>query len=243
MDHLITEWQSGSLFELNPGQLVVVMLDQNSCDQTDEGDLRLLTIIEKERADRFHFSKDRNQFLTARIYLKRLIGQLLKVEPGTLELAKTTFGKLYLPDYPSLNFNLTHSTGVVLYAFALNQEVGVDVEAISRQVHAKELAQRFFAPQEVSRLMQLSGAELQRAFFRVWTRKEAFIKAEGSGLSFPLQDFSVPVEALQDRFGVEFNLLDRPVDSWLVETFIPKAGYLASVAAKRAWDETIFIKI
>ena len=92
-----------------------------------------------------------------------------------------------------IEFNLAHSAGVGLCAVAIGHRVGVDLEQIRPNPSCMEIAQRFFAPAEVAALSRLTGDDLIRAFYRCWTRKEAYLKATGLGLSLPLASFVVPV--------------------------------------------------
>jgi 4'-phosphopantetheinyl transferase len=106
-----------------------------------------------------------------------------------------------------LNFNLSHSAGLALYAFARDQEVGVDVERVRFDIEHEQIAERFFSPYERSVLRSLPAEEKAETFFACWTRKEAFIKAHGEGLSLPLDQFDVslasgePARLLAGRGG------------------------------------------
>lgn len=148
---------------------------------------RHLSEDEMARAERFHFLKDRNLFIFGRATLKRILSYYCD---GDIKLSYNRFGKPYIAG-GNVHFNVSHSGDVLLYAISTQREVGVDIESIDREVDYLKLAERFFSGIEVQMLCQVSTDLVPRAFFNCWTRKEAYIKAHGSGLSLPLDSFSV----------------------------------------------------
>jgi 4'-phosphopantetheinyl transferase len=151
---------------------------------------RLLAEDERERAARFRFARDRDHFIAGRGVLRELLGRYL-VQPGeALKISYSEFGKPFMPG-KRLQFNLTHSGSLALYAFCLDSPVGVDVEMERELSDALQISQRFFSPAERAILSSLPEEEVMPAFFRCWARKEAFIKAVGEGLSYPLDAFDV----------------------------------------------------
>src|SRR5207248_5701024 len=142
------------------------------------------------------------------------------------------FGKpvLFTPvSDPRLHFNLSHSHGVVACAVAVGRHVGIDVEDGSREVEFLELAERYFAPAEVAHLRTLDGAALQSAFFTIWTLKEAFVKAIGLGLRFPLETFSFELD--RDRL-VRFHPPPTLPGSWRFEQFEPGERHKGALAVE-----------
>ena len=154
---------------------------------------RLLSADETERARRFHFDKDRRQFIVARGTLRRLIGRYLEATPESIRFTYQEYGKPHLVDslYPTLKFNLAHSGSLAVFAFTRLGEIGVDLEQIKPELAGEDIARRFFSEGEVASLDALAESERALAFFNCWTRKEAFIKAKGLGLSLPLDQFDV----------------------------------------------------
>lgn len=151
-----------------------------------------LSAEEIARANRFRFEKDHNHFIVGRGLLRRLLGNYLNHDPARLTFSYNRYGKPLLENLaPELHFNLSHSHGYALLAFALRAEVGVDIEKLRPDFATREIAERFFAPDEVAVLASLKPNQQANAFFKCWTRKEAFIKAHGMGLSFGLDKFSV----------------------------------------------------
>lgn len=154
----------------------------------------LLAADELARAHRFHFEKDRQRYVVGRGRLRLLLGHYLSQPPKQVKLAYTTQGKPYLPErpgQPELYFNMSHSQQFALLAFAWGRRVGVDLELIRPLRNPDKLVRRFFAPAEVSAWQTVAPEHQTAAFFCGWTRKEAFIKAIGDGLSYSLDRFVV----------------------------------------------------
>src|SRR6185503_16840317 len=153
-----------------------------------------LSADERARAGRFHFEKDRHHYIAGRGSLRAILGRYLDLEPDQVRFSYNAFGKPGLDPgahQSSLHFNLAHSHGLALFAFNRNRQVGIDVEWIRPDFATHEIALRFFSPPEVSALCSLPSSLQPTAFFNCWTRKEAFIKARGLGLSLPLDRFVV----------------------------------------------------
>ena len=153
---------------------------------------------ESERAGRFHFQKDRDAFVVARGALRDILGRYLGVPPRQVRFAYGEFGKPSVAAEACgglpLRFNLSHSHEVACCAVACGREVGVDVEHLREGVEVMSLAGHFFSRGEVEALGALPPGQQLRGFFNCWTRKEAYIKARGEGLSHPLDAFTVSLE-------------------------------------------------
>lgn len=153
-----------------------------------------LAADEKARAQRFVFQPDRNSYIAARGVLRELLGRYLERAPGEIEFEYGPQGKPALRAQPAqrpVQFNVSHSHGMALLAFAIGRQVGVDVELIRPDFAGEKIAERFFSPQEVMELRGLPLAAQDEGFFLCWTRKEAYIKARGEGLQIPLKSFHV----------------------------------------------------
>ena len=149
---------------------------------------------ERERAGRFRFEEDRQRYVYGRGLLRELTASYLTLHPESLQFHYTESGKPELPAEPrqrQLGFNLSHSGERLLLAFAWDREVGVDVELLRSDLEVEEIAKRYFSSDEQRALLSLSATEQIPAFFRCWTRKEAYVKAVGGGLSLPLSQFDV----------------------------------------------------
>jgi 4'-phosphopantetheinyl transferase len=190
----------------------------------------LLSEDEKQKASRFKFKKDEVCYIISRGILRLLIGSYLRINPKDLNFKYTSFGKPFLTFENQLKFNVSHSGKMATFAFFQGTEIGVDIERIKDDFDVLELAQNFFSQKEIIALENQSKEELSKAFFRCWTRKEAFIKAEGSGLSFPLDKFAVSLDDDQnaDLLETQWNRIEK--DIWQLYSFIPAKGYLGAVA-------------
>lgn len=149
---------------------------------------------ESAKAARYHFQRDRDHYIAARGLLRRLLGRYLTRSPQSLRFSYGAYGKPSLEaasGAEDLRFNVSHSHELVLYAFARGRDVGVDIEHMRADLAGEEIAARFFSTHEVGMLRTLPAEARTQAFFNCWTRKEAYIKARGEGLSHPLDQFDV----------------------------------------------------
>lgn len=147
-----------------------------------------LTEDERATALRFRFDLHRNRFVVARGFLRKIVGRYVGRDPGQLRFRYGRFGK---PTIPGVSFNVSHSGPLALFAVAAEGDVGVDVERLRPEPAEEEVAERFFSRREVEALRSLPKEAQPRAFLSCWTRKEAFIKALGNGLSLALDSFDV----------------------------------------------------
>lgn len=145
---------------------------------------------ERERANRYQVDIARQRFIVARTVLRRQLGTSIGVHPEALVFASGSRGKprLALPETDaSPQFNLSHSGNVVVLAIA-SVDVGVDVESLREVSNAERMARRFFSPNEQLKINTLGGAPRNRAFLRIWTQKEAYLKATGLGVGMALRE-------------------------------------------------------
>jgi 4'-phosphopantetheinyl transferase len=185
---------------------------------------------ERGRADRFRFPLHRDQFVIARGALRHLLARFLSIAAGDVVFQYAPKGKPQCKTDPGMRFNLSHSGGMALYAFTRNREVGVDIEQHREMKDLEAIARRFFAAGEVEDLMSLAPEDRLDAFFRCWTRKEAFIKAVGDGLSLPLDSFRVSL--LPDQPA---SMVDTPPgqhEKWQLADVTPCTGYSAALVVE-----------
>ncbi len=195
---------------------------------------------EKSRAERLYFQRDRHRFIIAHGILRAILGLYLDRAPHVLSFCYGSHGKPALEFEPvadAIHFNISHSHGVALYAIARGREVGIDVERNRREVDADQIAARFFSPREIATLRGLPADLRKYAFFACWTRKEAYIKARGEGLSLPLDQFDVSLIP-----GEPAALLcTRPdpdeAGRWSLRELALASGYVAALAVEgRGWS-------
>lgn len=189
------QWESPRQFpELVQDEIHVWLLNVNN--YSSEEFWNILSKSEKQRAQRFAFAKHTEKFMITHGVLRMLLSQYLKQDPKAIKFTQNEYGKPAVLD-SELEFNISHSGDLALFAFAKNTALGVDVEAIKPKIEYEDIAKRFFSAAENEQLLNISSKNRKKAFFNCWTRKEAFIKAIGEGLSFPLSDFDVNVEELE----------------------------------------------
>ena len=179
---------------LSSGEVHVWRAELEQPAELQETFLGLLDQEERDRASRFHFEQHRRRFVLGRGFLRVLLGRYLGIEPEQVRFTYGLYGKPALAGEhraPGLRFNASHSHELAVYAFVLDDEIGVDVEYIKTDFAGEDIARHFFSAHEVETLLGLPETERAAAFFRCWTRKEAYIKAIGSGLSHPLDEFDV----------------------------------------------------
>jgi len=240
------EWRvPPQTLELNAAEVHVwrVALDQSL--SISERFRNTLAPTERARAETFHFRKDRDYFIAARGALRAILGRYLNRSPRDLSFRYSSYGKPAL-DLGSgddrLRFNLSHSQGMALYVIARDREVGVDIERVRSDLEVDQIAERFFSPSEISSLRALPVALRRNAFFLCWTRKEAYIKARGEGLSLPLDHFDVSIAP-----GEPAALLRTRPDSaeafrWsLRDLAFESPEYAAAVAVEgNRWSLTLY---
>jgi 4'-phosphopantetheinyl transferase len=196
---------------------------------------RILSPDEQRRAERFRSESDRGRFIVGRGSLRRILSRYLEVAPEELVLRYGAQGKPMLAesrgDLP-LQFNLSHSQGLALLAIARGRPVGIDIEQIRPVVDAEQIVARFFSAPERAEFAQLPDGQRLEAFFRGWTRKEAYLKATGAGLSLPLDQFAVSLSPGEPPRLVD--VAERPLEAgrWTLLDLAPGPGYLGAVAVK-----------
>jgi 4'-phosphopantetheinyl transferase len=198
-----------------------------------------VTAEERDRAARFRQEADRQRFLQGRLLLRTFLGHHLGIAPRDVSFVKGEFGKLELDHQAAagvLRFNLAHSGEWLLFALARDRELGVDVEQHRAMSDAIQIARRFFAPPEVEALEALDPALHHDTFFRVWTRKEAIVKATGQGISAGLERFAVSCDAPDD---VTLRGLDGDPawDRWTIHGLDMPQHYTAAVAFDHRGDD------
>ena len=159
----------------------------------------LLSDEETQRHGRFHFQEDRNLYLLSHAMLRLMLSRWAPVDPRNWQFSRSALGKpaiAYPAEFQSLQFNLSHTRGLAACVIGTHFAVGIDVECVTRRLEMLPVARRFFAPEEVEYLESRDEEERPHAFFEIWTLKEAYLKACGSGIfAGSLQDFSMELTA------------------------------------------------
>lgn len=181
-----------------------------------------LTDDERTRAYRFHFQRDRERYIAARGHLRALLSRYLDRPASDFRFTYSSYGKPALVG-GDLQFNVSHSNQLALFAFSLRSEMGVDVEYIRADFGTLDIAENYFSAHEQAALGAMPAARQTDGFFTFWTRKEAYIKAIGEGLSMPLAEFDVshdePARLIANR------RTPSEVERWSMFTLHPGIGY------------------
>ena len=206
--------------------------------------MQILSTDERARAGKFHFEVDRKRHIIGRGLSRRLLGHCLGRPGEELRFEYNEFGKPRLAAglFPHLQFNVSHSGELVLVALTIGRDLGIDVERMQRDMATEQIAARFFSTNECRTLAALAPELQCAAFFACWTRKEAYLKARGDGLSLPLTQFDVAFAP-----GDEPRLLETRHDPaearrWTMQTFNPLHGCKAALVVEgsdwklKCWD-------
>ncbi len=194
-----------------------------------------LTVDERSRAERYYFEKDRKHFIVARGVLREILSRHIGIDPSQLRFTYNEYGKPALvasQEGEGLRFNVSHSGGFALFAFTRRMEIGVDIEEIRMDFASDEIARQFFSPKEVRALATVPDPLRVEAFFNCWTRKEAYIKARGLGLSLPLDGFEVSL--LPGQKATLLSTRPNPDEAlrWSMCELRPGRGFAAAVAVE-----------
>jgi 4'-phosphopantetheinyl transferase len=185
----------------------------------------ILSAEERGRAGQFRFERHRCRYVARRGILRELIGSYLDCDPAGVAFVHNAYGKPAIA-HSDLRFNLSHSHVMALYAFCRGADIGCDIERRDSKFAAEQIPERFFSRDEVRALRSLPLHDQTQAFFNCWTRKEAYIKAVGHGLSIALDSFDVSLAPGEPA------VLRRGCEGWSVQSFEPVAGFQAAVVAQ-----------
>ena len=191
---------------------------------------------ELQRAKRFVFDRDRRRFIVARARLRELLSARLGMPPGSVEFSYGACGKPELSSRfadANLCFNLSHSCEIAVYGFTRGREIGIDVEAVRELRHADDLAARFYSRRENDAYRALDARDCARGFFNCWTRKEAFVKALGDGLSHALDRFDVSLAPDEPARLIRVDETPGEECGWGMESFSPAPGFVGAVVIEK----------
>jgi 4'-phosphopantetheinyl transferase len=196
---------------------------------------------EREHAEAFRYGPSRLTFVVARGCLRALLGRYLGIEPAAIRFAYGAQGKPSIANPPTtLAFNQSHSGERAVFALVSSSQIGIDVEQITKLADLESIAERFFAPEELADLCELSSSARERAFFGTWTRKEAFVKALAQGLSVPLNRFRVTVQPHEEARLIHFEGNAAAAGLWQMHALGAGPAYAGAVVyegARRALRE------
>ncbi len=235
MKFLFQPWDAGSgeviLSPLDPLTVHVYSGPLNAQSPQVDTLQKILSDDERQRAARFHFEKNRNEYILTRGSLRRFLSAYFKISPEEIRFAYTSHSKPFLAGASQqISFNISHTDGLAAFAFTVEHAIGIDVEAVRANIKTEDIAERFFSVAERQALRDYAPAERDAAFYRCWTRKEAYIKARGEGLSHPLAQFDVALEPNPERVLLATRPDPTECGRWLLRPFTVPQGYAAAVA-------------
>jgi len=187
-----------------------------------------LSTEERQRAGRFRFVEHRRHYIACRGMLREILATYLDVFPSQIRFAYNAYGKPVVPG-SDVRFNVSHSDGWAMFAVTRGRDVGIDIERIEERFMQDQIPERFFSPREVETLRGSPPEQQTDAFFRCWTRKEAYIKARGLGLALPLDSFDVSLRPDEPA------ALLRGAGNWSVKELPAPDGFQAAVVSE-GWD-------
>lgn len=193
----------------------------------------VLSDDERERAGHFRFKRDQNRYIVSRGILRKLLGSYVNRSPEVVDFEYGPYGKPSLGGCfaeSGIRFNLSHSNDLAVYAFAVGCEVGIDIEQIQPLADLEIMAEHTFSMQEYNAWKKMPPDHRVSGFFTYWVLKEAYIKARGSGFSFPPDLFSVSAEPGEKPTLVEVIGEPGEPGRWILECLMPRDGYIGALA-------------
>ena len=193
-----------------------------------------LSLDERIRARRFLHPQGKRRFVVARACLRLLLAAMIEVDPADIEFTHNRFGKPYVAGQAKDNgiqFNVTHSNDIALYAIAFGRQVGIDLEHIQCDVDIARIADYAFSDRERRYLARMGGKSYRKGFYQIWVRKEALVKADGRGFHVPLPSLDVGGETAQAsrKESEQTILLEDSV--WTLRDLDMGVGLASAVAA------------
>ncbi len=222
----------GNSFVLSKGKIKVWIVNKNS-ELNPNDYLEILSQEENNRAQKFVFEKDRSNFILSRGILRILLANYTKTKPHAISFEYGPYGKPRITTNKSIKFNLSHSGELIVFAFSKSTEIGIDVEKVDQTIDYLEIAKTVFTVEEMDILSSVPTKDLTPLFYEFWTRKEAFVKYTGHGLSFPVKLNAISIlsdklEIIKNRDKLTAEITND--QGWNLKSFNPVEGYKAALA-------------
>lgn len=190
--------------QIKQNEIHVWSVDLKTTPEWVNKEIDLLSADELKRAQRYRFEIHQKRFIAARSRLRQILSWYLDMLPHTITFTYTDHKKPFLshPAHTRLMFNISHSEDIAVLALTLDYAIGIDIEK-TKSTYNEAVAKRFFSPTEYAELMHLEEEKRAPAFYCLWARKEAIVKATGRGLSIPLSSFSVSINDIEEKIVLE----------------------------------------
>lgn len=221
--------------EIPQSEVHIWMINLDLDDKQVDYQYRVLSVTEKRRAARFHFERHRRRYIVSQGVMRHILSTYLDAEPSDLVYEFGDHGKPALGcvfKTSGLQFNLTHSHEIALFGIVKGVEIGVDVEFFKEMGDINGITTRFFSPTEQAAFFSLPKDKRLQGFYNCWTRKEAFIKAIGEGLSYPLHKFDVSLAPGEPARLIRIETNPEEASRWTLNAFHPTPEYTAAVALR-----------
>lgn len=206
----------------------------------------LLSKDEQDRALKFYFEKDQKTYIFSRGILRLILGQYIGISPKTINLKYSSYGKPFIDPLQNKNqlyFNISHTRQHILYAFTKNTEIGIDIEYLKSDIDYQSVAKNVFSTYEYQTITKAPLEKQCVLFYKIWTSKEAFLKAIGLGLSYPLSDFDVCVAENQTIKIRDIKYSSKEAKQWMLYSLTPCEGYISTVATKQKINRIVIYNI
>lgn len=229
-----------SVFKLRAGEVHIWIGDLDQPESELYRFIQTLSIDERMRAGRFHFQNDRKRFIVRHGMLRMILGRYLRVNASELRFHYGEHGKPSVIETignRTIQFSLSHSNGVALFAFTRDSEIGVDIEHMHDIFEMEQIAERFFSKKENEVFQSLPKSQKREAFFKGWTCKEAFVKALGDGLSWPLDNFEVSLLPSESAKLLRVGGDSREAGRWSIQYLTPTPNYVGAFVIKNRIHE------
>ncbi len=188
---------------------------------------------ERQRAERFRFDDKRCQFVTTRAQLRQCLAIATGTPAEQLEIATDSSGKPFLVEgghASEIQFNVSHTDSLALIAITRGHAVGIDVESLAQNVRHKSLAEHYFSVMENEAIAALPPEQVAASFFACWTRKEAVLKAIGTGIAHGLDSFDVAIGREKSHCVTQIRSADGKLETWRIETLFCGDGFAGALA-------------
>jgi 4'-phosphopantetheinyl transferase len=228
------EWYSPpENIKLRSDEVHIWLLSLHMEESSVENLRQILSGDELKRAGKFLFQKDRNHFIACRGLLRNILALYLNIDPGEIKFSYNSYGKPSLyGSTKKISFNLSNSHGMAIYGLTLNRETGIDIEHIPKDFSWEEIVKNFFSEREITDLYKTPIYMRKKAFFSCWTRKEAYIKARGKGLSIPLDSFDVSLMPGEKAELLEVRGKREEKCRWFLKEIFIDSDYVAAIAVE-----------
>lgn len=193
----------------------------------------VLSAAERLKFESYRFNKDKNKHIASRGILRHILSIYLDDDPKNIVFTYNQYGKPFLKynyNTKPLFFSTSHSGNIALYAIARNQEVGIDLQQFNRNIDCDLVGSKCYSDLEIKIKNSLPKKQKEHFFYTCWVRKEAFIKAKGTGLSEPLNEFSVLVDKKYPTRRISKIFRMNEINFWTIIDLFPEDKYYAAIA-------------